>query len=150
VDGSGNAYVTGQTSSTEATYPETGGPDLTFNGSTDVFVAKISEVVGLTPTPTPTPTATSTQTPTSTPTLTNTPVGVATATPTPTATSTLTPTIGIPTSTPTPTPPLPTSTPTFTPPTAPPAANVPTLSFPMLLLLGLGLAASSLFLMRRA
>jgi hypothetical protein len=44
VDGSGNAYVTGQTDSTEATLPVTVGPDLTFNGSGDYdgFVAKIS------------------------------------------------------------------------------------------------------------
>ena len=33
VDGSGNAYVTGDTSSTEATFPVTVGPDLTQNGS---------------------------------------------------------------------------------------------------------------------
>ncbi|MDQ5871915.1 MAG: SBBP repeat-containing protein, partial [Acidobacteriota bacterium] len=123
VDGSGDAYVTGDTFSTEATFPETVGPDLTSNGGDDAFVAKISEGVGLTPTPTPTTTSTPTPTsplPTSTPTLTNTPVGVATATP------------------------------TFTPPTAPPPANVPTLSFPMLLLLGLGLAVTALFLVRRA
>jgi len=43
VDGSGNAYVTGHTSSTEATFPETGGPDLTFNGGdNDAFVAKVN------------------------------------------------------------------------------------------------------------
>ena len=44
VDGSGNAYVTGQTDSTEATLPVTVGPDLTFNGSGDYdgFVAMIS------------------------------------------------------------------------------------------------------------
>ena len=44
IDGSGNAYVTGQTDSTEATFPVTVGPDLTFNGSGDYdgFVAKIS------------------------------------------------------------------------------------------------------------
>jgi len=42
VDGSGNAYVTGATSSTEATFPETGGPDLTYNGGGDAFVAKIN------------------------------------------------------------------------------------------------------------
>ncbi len=43
VDGAGNAYVTGDTSSTEATFPVTGGPDLTFNGGTsDAFVAKVN------------------------------------------------------------------------------------------------------------
>jgi hypothetical protein len=43
VDGSGNAYVTGLTSSTEATFPVIGGPDLTYNGGTyDAFVAKVN------------------------------------------------------------------------------------------------------------
>jgi hypothetical protein len=44
VDDSGNAYVTGYTSSTEATFPVTVGPDLTFNGagSSDAFVARIN------------------------------------------------------------------------------------------------------------
>ena len=32
VDGSGNAYVTGYTTSTETTFPVTVGPDLTYNG----------------------------------------------------------------------------------------------------------------------
>ncbi|MDQ5871914.1 MAG: SBBP repeat-containing protein [Acidobacteriota bacterium] len=130
VDASGNAYVTGVTDSTEATFPETVGPDLTFNGVGDAFVAKISEAAGVTPTPTSTPTATST--------------------PTPTATFTSTPTIGVPTATATPTSPAGTSTPTFTPPVASPGVNVPTLSFPMMLLLGLGLAATALFLVRRS
>jgi len=40
VDGSGNAYVTGETISTEATFPVTVGPDLTHNGSYDAFVAR--------------------------------------------------------------------------------------------------------------
>ncbi len=42
VDSSGCAYVTGYTASTEATFPETGGPDLTYNSSTDAFVAKVA------------------------------------------------------------------------------------------------------------
>ena len=44
VDGAGNAYVTGETSSTEATFPVTVGPDLTFNGGYfgDAFVAKVN------------------------------------------------------------------------------------------------------------
>jgi hypothetical protein len=42
VDGSGNAYVTGLTSSTEATFPVLGGPDLIYNGGFDAFVAKVS------------------------------------------------------------------------------------------------------------
>jgi len=42
VDGKGNAYITGQTSSDETTFPVTVGPDLTFNGSFyDAFVAKV-------------------------------------------------------------------------------------------------------------
>ncbi len=44
VDGSGNAYVTGQTFSTETTFPVTVGPDLTYNGGGggDAFVAKVN------------------------------------------------------------------------------------------------------------
>jgi hypothetical protein len=42
VDGSGNAYVTGDTVSTEATFPVIGGPDLTHNGGYDAFVAKVN------------------------------------------------------------------------------------------------------------
>jgi hypothetical protein len=42
VDGSGAAYVTGRTSSTQTTFPVSGGPDLTYNGgSYDAFVAKV-------------------------------------------------------------------------------------------------------------
>jgi len=43
VDGDGNAYVTGGTGSSEATFPVTVGPDLTYNGSgTNAFVAKVN------------------------------------------------------------------------------------------------------------
>ena len=42
VDAAGNAYVTGETWSTEVTFPETVGPDLTHNGSLDAFVAKVN------------------------------------------------------------------------------------------------------------
>jgi len=42
VDGSGNAYVTGGTWSSEATFPVNVGPDLTFNGGYDAFVAKVN------------------------------------------------------------------------------------------------------------
>ena len=44
VDSAGNAYVTGETDSTEATFPVTGGPDLTYNGAPydDAFVAKVN------------------------------------------------------------------------------------------------------------
>lgn len=41
VDSAGNAYITGVTTSPAATFPETAGPDLTYNGRTDAFVAKI-------------------------------------------------------------------------------------------------------------
>lgn len=42
VDATGSAYIVGVTSSTEADFPVTVGPDLTFNGYYDLFVAKIS------------------------------------------------------------------------------------------------------------
>jgi hypothetical protein len=43
VDGSGNVYLTGETLSTQTTFPETRGPDLTWNGDSDAFVAKVAE-----------------------------------------------------------------------------------------------------------
>jgi Ca2+-binding RTX toxin-like protein len=42
VDASGSAYVTGDTDSDETTFPESGGPDLSFNGVLDAFVAKVN------------------------------------------------------------------------------------------------------------
>jgi len=42
LDGSGSVYVTGTTFSTQATFPETVGPDLSHNGLTDAFVAKVN------------------------------------------------------------------------------------------------------------
>jgi hypothetical protein len=42
VDSAGNAYVAGGTTSTEATFPVLDGPDLTFNGAFDAFVAKVN------------------------------------------------------------------------------------------------------------
>ena len=42
LDGNGNAYVTGFTTSNQTTFPVTAGPDLTFNGSEDAFVAKVN------------------------------------------------------------------------------------------------------------
>ena len=42
VDGAGNAYVTGYTTSTESDFPVTVGPDLTQNGGSDAFVAKVN------------------------------------------------------------------------------------------------------------
>ena len=41
VDSAGNVYVTGEVNSTEATFPETVGPDVTQNGNYDAFVAKV-------------------------------------------------------------------------------------------------------------
>ena len=44
VDAAGCAYVVGSTQSSEATFPATAGPDLTYNGGgadTDAFVAKV-------------------------------------------------------------------------------------------------------------
>lgn len=41
-DAQGNTYVTGSTASGEATFPETVGPDLSYNGGTDAFIAKVS------------------------------------------------------------------------------------------------------------
>ena len=42
VDSSGAAYITGYTASTEASFPDTGGPDISYNGGTDAFVAKVA------------------------------------------------------------------------------------------------------------
>ena len=43
VDSAGNAYVTGDTGSTQATFPVAVGPDLTYNGGDeDVFIAKVN------------------------------------------------------------------------------------------------------------
>jgi hypothetical protein len=41
VDGSGNAYVTGGTTSDQASFPVAVGPDVTHNGGNDAFVAKV-------------------------------------------------------------------------------------------------------------
>jgi beta-propeller repeat-containing protein len=42
VDARGCAYLTGQVTCDETTFPVTVGPDLTFNGNTDCFVAKVN------------------------------------------------------------------------------------------------------------
>lgn len=42
VDSAGNALVAGTTTSSEATFPEMVGPDLTYNGAEDGFVAKVN------------------------------------------------------------------------------------------------------------
>jgi len=41
VDNSGHAYVTGVTYSSESTFPVLNGPDLTYNGGGDAFVAEV-------------------------------------------------------------------------------------------------------------
>jgi hypothetical protein len=119
VDGFGNAFVTGSTDSSEATFPAAVGPDLTFNGGTDAFVAKVAEVKLPTPTATETPTSTATETPTDTPTSTPTDTPTSTPTDTPTDTPTATPThtaTNTPTDTATNTPTdTPAQTPTVTP-----------------------------------
>ena len=66
VDGSGSAYVVGDTPSTN--FPTTlGAFDTTHNGDSDAFVAKLA-MGGTAATPTTTPTATPTHAPTNTPT----------------------------------------------------------------------------------
>lgn len=98
VDGSGAAYVTGATNSSD--FPTTAGAfDQSHNGDYDAFVAKVAIV---SPTPTPTLTSTPTATETPTPTETSTPTATRTPTCTPTATETPTPT-NTPTATDTPT-----------------------------------------------
>jgi uncharacterized repeat protein (TIGR01451 family) len=42
VDSANGAHVTGETSSTQATFPDSIGPDLTHNGGIDVFVAQVN------------------------------------------------------------------------------------------------------------
>src|SRR5262245_42180411 len=37
-----SAYIAGETTSSQTTFPVTGGPDLTYNGGVDAFVAKVS------------------------------------------------------------------------------------------------------------
>ncbi len=44
LDGEGSPYVTGRTSSPETSFPSAVGPDVTFNGFVDAFVAKVSRL----------------------------------------------------------------------------------------------------------
>lgn len=44
VDSSGDAYVSGRTVSDQSTFPVKAGPDLTFNGDQDPFVAKVRSI----------------------------------------------------------------------------------------------------------
>lgn len=44
LDAAGNVFLTGPTASSEATFPAVVGPDLTFNGRYDTFVAKMKAV----------------------------------------------------------------------------------------------------------
>ncbi|HEY2937622.1 MAG TPA: SBBP repeat-containing protein [Gaiellaceae bacterium] len=52
VDAAGNAYVAGTTQSTEASFPVTVGPDLTYNHAEDAFVAKVNAAGTAAPAPT--------------------------------------------------------------------------------------------------
>jgi hypothetical protein len=115
-DAIGHAYVVGSTDSSEATFPVLVGPDMTQNGSTDAFVAKVNPADTPTPTSTSTSTSTETSTPTSSPTTTSTATSTATSTSTSTSTATSTSTstsTPIPTNTSTNTP-IPTATPDLT------------------------------------
>ena len=47
VDEAGNAVVTGFTDSDQTTFPILDGPDLTYNGNDDVFVAEVNPVGAL-------------------------------------------------------------------------------------------------------
>jgi len=105
---------------------------VTSKGTTGTYSVMVA-ACGLPTTPTPTPTRTLTPTVTAT-----TVVGGPTATPTPTATATAT--SGPPTVTP---------TRTSTPLGGIAPSDIPTLSFPMLLLMGLALIASAFVLVRR-
>lgn len=42
VDGQGNAFITGETYSSESSFPVKGGPDLSHNGKCDAFVAGVN------------------------------------------------------------------------------------------------------------
>jgi hypothetical protein len=42
VDHAGSAYVLGETDSDESTFPVSAGPDLSYNGNVDAYVAKVS------------------------------------------------------------------------------------------------------------
>jgi len=42
VDSSGNAYVVGETYSNASSFPVKVGPDLTFNGNSDAWIAKVN------------------------------------------------------------------------------------------------------------
>jgi hypothetical protein len=105
---------------------------VTLKGTTGTYSVMVA-ACGLPTTPTATPTRTLTPTVTAT-----TVVGGPTATPTPTATATTT--SGPATVTP---------TRTSTPLGGIAPSDIPTLSFPMLLLMGLGLIASAFVLVRR-
>lgn len=43
ISSSGAIWMVGQTSSTQATFPTLGGPDLTENGGTDVFITRLAD-----------------------------------------------------------------------------------------------------------
>lgn len=47
VDLAGNAYITGDTDSSQSSFPDKVGPDLRYNGQNDAFVAKVSPLGAL-------------------------------------------------------------------------------------------------------
>ena len=51
MDAAGHAYVAGRTHSRECTFPVAVGPDLTWNGGDDAFVAKVDAVGTVSTTP---------------------------------------------------------------------------------------------------
>jgi hypothetical protein len=132
VDESGNAYITGSTSSVYFRVT-VGAFQTVYSGSyEDAFVAKFTmKAVSITPTPeptaTPTPEPTATPVPTAAPTPTVVPTAIPTANPTPTLEPTASPVPVTPTVVPTPIPtvtPVPTVTPT--PTTVPTVVPTPT------------------------
>jgi hypothetical protein len=144
------------TSTSTATQTETNTPVTTSTG-TPTSTPTSTQTPTRTPTPTVTQTAapgpaTETATPSPPPTVSSTPTPMASSTATPTDTPTI-PGVTTPTATPTFGAASPTPTPSFVAPTEPPgpdSAEIPTLSFSMLVVLGMALAGFGLLFARRS